>query len=255
MANNGYSRSPLLLKGALVEFSQRFLGPAPNIIIFQYNPDSLTRTLQVWDPDKKEDGGKTPGVAPTASPTVQPDDPPESFTLNLIVDATDALEDPTLHPVAFVSGVADRLAALEMLLYPEPDKTLLGGLLSSLSGSLSVGSGGVSLSGAGGGSQPKEVPPKKVPVVLFVWGPGRIVPVRLNSFVIEEQWFSPLLYPLRAKVTLGLKVLTPSDFPNPDRLSEKIAIKAFQFTRKQKQVLAAANLANSVESIRGMLPF
>ncbi len=255
MGNNGYSRSPLLLKGALVEFSQRFLGPVPNIIIFQYNPDSLTRTLQVWDPDKKEEGGKTPGVAPTASPSVQPGDPPETFSLNLVVDATDALEDPALHPVAFVSGVADRLAALELLLYPEPDKTLLGGLVAALSGSLSVGSGGVSLGGAGGGKAPKSVPPKKVPVVLFVWGPGRIVPVRLTSFVVEEQWFSPLLYPLRAKVTVGLKVLTPDDFPHPDKLSEKFAVKAFQFTRKQKEVLAAANLANSVESVLGMLPF
>jgi hypothetical protein len=64
------------------------------------------------------------------------------------------------------------------------------------------------------------------------------------------------LYPLRAKVTIGLKILTPRDFPACNRkLSEDLAITAFKFTRKQKEVLAAANMANSVESILGMLPF
>jgi hypothetical protein len=82
------------------------------------------------------------------------------------------------------------------------------------------------------------------------------VPVRLTSFSVEEQAYSPLLYPIRAKVTIGLKILTPKDFPQCHRkLSEDIAIAAFNFTRKQKEVLAAANMANSVESILGMLPF
>jgi hypothetical protein len=110
------------------------------------------------------------------------------------------------------------------------------------------------LGGAAGGVQP--VPRGTVPVVLFVWGPGRIVPVRLTSFSVEEQAYSPLLYPIRAKVSIGLKILTPKDFPTCNRkLSEDLAITAFNFTRKQKEVLAAANLANSVESILGMLPF
>jgi hypothetical protein len=92
---------------------------------------------------------------------------------------------------------------------------------------------------------------------MFVWGPGRIVPVRLTSFTVEEQAFSPLLYPIRAKVTVGLKILTPKDFLPEDKrkFSEDLAVASFNFTRKQKQVLAAANLANSVESILGMLPF
>ena len=172
--------------------------------------------------------------------------------LALELDAADALEKPESHPVAFISGVADRIAAMEMLLYPQTD-SLLGGLLGSISGSL----GGVSSSNGGalgGGVQP--VPRGTVPVVLFVWGPGRIVPVRLTSFSVEEQAYSPLLYPIRAKVSIGLKILTPKDFPSCNRkLSEELAITAFNFTRKQKEVLAAANMANSVESILGMLPF
>lgn len=237
---NGFSRTPKLLKGALVEFSSRFIGPIPNVIIFQYNPETVTRTLTVWQPP----GTESSSAAPKASPTAQPEDPPESFNLILELDATDALEEPDSHPVAAISGVADRLAALEMLLYPD-DESLLGGLVSSVAGAL----------GIGGGAAATPVERGTVPVVLFVWGPGRITPVRLTSFVVEEQAFSPLLYPIRAKVTVGLKLLTDQDFANPSKLSEELAVFAYKYTRKQKQVLAALNTANSVESILGMLPF
>ena len=249
MSTTGYSRSPRLLKGALIEFSERFIGPIPNIIVFQYNPETMSRSLTVWQP-----GGSTeqPASAAEAPARAQPQDPPESFTLELELDAADALEKPESHPVAFISGVADRIAALEMLLYPQGE-SLLGGLLGALSGSLSVSAGGGGLSAGGAAAEP--VPRGTVPVVLFVWGPGRIVPVRLTSFSVEEQAFSPLLYPIRAKVSVGLTILTPKDFPEPRKLAEDIAVTAFKFTRKQKEVLAAANMANSVESILGMLPF
>jgi hypothetical protein len=244
----GYSRSPKLLKGALIEFSERFIGPIPNVIVFQYNPETMTRALEVWS----QGGGGESAAANETSHTAQPFDPPETFTLALELDAADALEKPESHPVAFISGVADRIAAMEMLLYPQGD-SLLGGLMGSISGSL----GGASVSGAlGGASSIQPVPRGTVPVVLFAWGPGRIVPVRVTTFSVEEQAYSPLLYPIRAKVSIGLKILTPKDFPTCHRkLSEDLAITAFNFTRKQKEVLAAANLANSVESILGMLPF
>lgn len=253
----GYPRAPKLLKGALIEFSERFIGPIPNVIVFQYNPESMTRNLQVWDPQNGHAEEKD-GTPKLISHTAQPTDPPETFTLALELDATDALESPGSHPVALISGVADRIAAMEMLLYPQGD-SLLGGLLGSLTGSLSVGASvggaGISLTASGGFSV-KPVPRGTVPVLLFVWGPGRIVPVRLTSFSVEEQAYSPLLYPIRAKVNLGMKILTPDDFPKTNRkISEDLAITAFKFTRKQKEVLAAANMANSIESILGMLPF
>ena len=244
----GYSRSPKLLKGALIEFSERFIGPIPNVIVFQYNPEMMTRTLEVWS----QGGGGESSASNETSHTAQPYDPPETFTLALELDAADALENPAAHPVAFISGVADRIAAMEMLLYPQGD-SLLGGLMGSISGSLGGASASSAL-GAGTGVQPASR--GTVPVLLFVWGPGRIVPVRLTTFSVEEQAYSPLLYPIRAKVNIGLKILTPKDFPTCNRkLSEDLAITAFKFTRKQKEVLAAANLANSVESILGMLPF
>jgi hypothetical protein len=246
--STGYSRSPKLLKGALIEFSERFIGPIPNVIVFQYNPETMTRALEVWS----QSGSGESAASNDTSHTAQPFDPPETFTLALELDAADALEKPESHPVAFISGVADRIAAMEMLLYPQGD-SLLGGLMGSISGSL----GGASVSGAlGGASSVQPVPRGTVPVVLFAWGPGRIVPVRVTTFSVEEQAYSPLLYPIRAKVSIGLKILTPKDFPTCHRkLSEDLAITAFNFTRKQKEVLAAANLANSVESILGMLPF
>jgi hypothetical protein len=261
--STGYSRSPKLLKGALIEFSDRLIGPIPNIIVFQYNPETMTRTLTVWQQGGGGEGGAN-GASATASETAQPHDPPETFNLVLELDAADALEEPESHPVAVISGVADRIAAMEMLLYPN-DESLLGGLLGSITGSLSVGASvggsgiGGSISGAFGaiaGAGAKPVPRGTVPVLLFAWGPGRIVPVRLTSFSVEEQAYSPLLYPIRAKVSVGMKVLTPKDFPSCHRtLSQEMAIMAFKWTRKQKQVLAATNLANSVESILGMLPF
>lgn len=250
----GYTRSPILLKGALVEFSERFIGPIPNIIIFQYNPESLSRSLEVWQPPAPREDGEGEGEesAPSAS-TAQPSDPPESFTLDLVLDATDELE--IGDPIAVVTGVADRIAAMEMLLYPQED-SLLGGLLGSISGSLSVGAGGVSVGGSSGAAAEEAVPRGTVPIVLLVWGPGRIVPVRLTSFSVEEQAFSPILYPIRAKVSVGLKILTPEDLSgHPDGLAKDIAVGAFKLTRTQKQVLAAANLANGVQSILGMLPF
>lgn len=253
--STGYSRSPKLLKGALIEFSERFIGPIPNVIVFQYNPETMTRALEVWN--QNSEGGST--ASANTSSTAQPANPPETFTLALELDAADALEKPESHPVAFISGVADRIAAMEMLLYPQGD-SLLGGLLGSVTGSLSVGAspGGASIGGALGGAAGGVRPVARgtVPVLLFVWGPGRIVPVRITSFSVDEQAYSPLLYPIRAKVSIGLKILTPKDFPSCNlKLAEQIAITAFKFTRKQKEVLAAANMANSVESILGMLPF
>lgn len=252
----GYSRTPVLLKGALIRFDAPLLIPIPNIIIFQYNPETLSRTLVPHGAGasaasaSEDSSGNSASPATSASQRAQPYDPQESFSLNLILDAADALETPESHPVAFISGVADRIAALEMLLYPITEGVQLLGSISA-----SLGGASLSLGGAAG----SEVPQRNVPVTLFVWGPGRIVPVRVTSFSVEEQAFSPLLYPIRATVAVGLTVLPPSAFQVSETYTptpiEQFAIGAYKFTMVQKQVLATANLANSVESIINMLPF
>lgn len=244
------------MKGALIEFSERFIGPVPNVIVFQYNPETLTRTLEVWQPGGGTTTGSDTAGSQNLSQTAQPHDPPETFNLVLELDAADALEEPASHPVAVVAGVADRIAALEMLLYPQ-EGSLAGGLLTAVGNTLG-GAAGTVVSGIGNrlGAGAKPVPRGTVPVVLFVWGADRILPVRLTSFSVEEQAYMPSLQPIRAKVTVGLRILTPRDFSRCKlRLSEELAIAAFNHTRKQRQKLAAANTANSIESILGLLPF
>jgi hypothetical protein len=230
----GFSRSPKLLKGALVMLGEGFLGPIPNIIVFQYNPEKLTRSFTTGTEKVKseQDNG--------AVKTDEPFDPAESFNVTIEMDAADALEAPESHPIAAVFGVADRIAALEMLLYPTSSEAAVI-QLSSLPG-----------------SNKEPVPKKKVPVLLFIWGPGRIVPVRITSFQVDEQAFSPSLYPIRASATLGLKVLKLESFPDDTKkrtLAEDIAVAAYKFTKGQKEVLARMNLINSADSILAMLPF
>jgi hypothetical protein len=258
---NGYSRSPKLLKGALIQFSAPMLLPIPNIIIFQYNPETMTRTLTPWSPAQhqityNEDGtvkeDKLSGEQ--LNQLSQPFDPQETFSLALELDAADALEEPASHPVAVLAGVADRISAMEMLCYP-PGPGALGGLL-NVSVNVSIGSGGIS---ASVGAAADVVPRMDVPIVLFFWGPGRIVPVRITTFSVEEQQYSPLLYPIRAKVTIGLKVLDENHLLNirgdtSQSAIVEIAKACYKFTQVQKEALATANLANSVESIIGMLP-
>jgi hypothetical protein len=250
MTSSGYSRTPKLLKGAIIQFSAPLLIPIPNIVVFQYNPESLARTLAPWAPPPDKEAPDPPEKE--QEKRAQPVDPEETFNVVLELDATDALEFPDTHPVAVLSGVADRVAALEMLCYPTGE-SILGGLLGSLSASIDIGGFSASI---GGGAKAEVVQPKKVPVVLFFWGPGRIVPVRITSFSVEEQAFSPLLYPLRAKVNIGMKVLTPESFTEDEKKDPivKLASGCYTFTRAQKELLATANLANSVESIVSMLP-
>ncbi len=241
----------MLLRGALIQFSAPMIVPIPNVIVFQYNPESLSRTLEPYQlPDGKAAG---PDRAVSDAPgTTQPKPPVETFTLALQLDASDALEVPESHPAAVLTGVADRLAALEMLLYAE-DSSGLGFSLSVPVGASLGGGAGASV-GASIAAQAERVPKSKAPTVLFVWGPGRIVPVRINTFAVEEQLNNPMLYPLRAKVSLGMQVLTDADFGRDPDTIEKLAIAAYKFTMTQKRVLALANTANSVESILGLLP-
>ena len=233
---------PKLVKGAIVELSERFLGPIPNIIIFQFNPSGLNRGFEAWSPEESEEGEGE--AAQRSAATAQPGDPTETITLSLLLDATDTLEAPDSHPIQVISGVADRLSALELLMFPQED-SLLGGLLTA---AVSAFGGSVSFSVA-------EAKRGSVPITLFVWGINRIVPVRVTSFEAEEQEYSPILYPHRVKVSLGLRVLRPAELADhPNEIARELAKTAYVFTKKQREVWGAANLANTVESIMGMLP-
>lgn len=204
----------------------------PNVIPFQYNPEKLSHTLTPWNPfevDQTQRGSQ--------APTVQPFDPKESFNLTLEIDATDDLEDN--NPVAKRVGVADQLAALKKLTLPT--EGLIGDLIASARALV--------------GKAAKHAVRSTVPVLLFVWGSGRILPVRVTSFSVEETLFSPSLHPIQATVTLGLEVLTPDVFKCQHDITADIAVAAYNFTKLQEDTLAAAHIANNIDAIRGLLPF
>jgi len=236
MPDTGLTSSPKFEKGALVQLVKGLTGVVPNVIPFQYNPEKLSHTLTPWNPfevDQTQRGAQ--------APTVQPFDPKESFTLTLEIDATNDLEDD--NPVAKLVGVADRLAALKKLTLPS--EGLAGDLINSAIGAAR----------ALVGKAAKQAVRPTVPVVLFVWGPGRILPVRVTSFSVEETLFSPSLHPIQATVTLGLEVLTPDVFKCQRDITADIAVAAYNFTRLQEDTLATAHIANNLEAIRGLLPF
>jgi hypothetical protein len=233
------------LRGAFVQFMDTFLLPLPNIIIFQFNPETMTHT---WTPAQT-----TGATGPDANPLAVKGTPGESFSFSLAMDANDMIADgsPVAEGIAKLSGVYTRLAALEMLLYPTGGSG--GGLLGSVSAS--VGAGGVSIGGAAGGDVKRAVPPSQLPVVLFVWGPGRILPVKITSLVITEKLYDPvLLNPIHADANIGVTVLTPEELKFVSGPLADVANIAYTYSQGLRQALAIANLANSAESAIGMLP-
>ncbi len=235
------------LRGAFVELMPTFLVPIPNIIIFQYNPETITHS---WTPAQRATAaaGRS-GAKP--NPLAVMGNPGESFSFTLAMDATDMLADgsPVAKGIATASGIYTRIAALEMLLYPSAGG---GDLIGSLS--VSIGSGGISFGGAAAGVK-RRIPPAILPTVLFVWGPGRILPVRVRSLTITEKLYDEtLLHPTHAEAQIGLDVLTPEELNAVTGTFGELAKGAYAYSQALRQALAIANLANSVESAIGMLP-
>jgi hypothetical protein len=237
------------VKGALVSFMPTFVGSLPNVIVFQYNPETITHT---WSP-----AAAAPAEDPKAGadPVAVRGVPGEQFSFSLALDAGDMIADgnPVGSNVAKLSGVYPRLAALEMLQFPSG--SFGGGLLGSVSASISVG--GVDLSaaaGAGAGGAKTTVPRSEVPTVLFVWGPQRIVPVRVISLTITEKLYDAMLNPTHADVQLGLRVLTPEELVAVTGELKTIAKIAYTYSQGLRQAHALANLGDAAASIIGMLP-
>lgn len=237
------------IKGALVEFMETFLLPLPNVIVFQFNPETMTHT---WTQPQSAGGSGTGG---DANPLAVRGVPGESFSFTVMLDSNDSIADnnPISGSLAEVSGVYSRLAALEMLQYPVGGSGS-GGLLGSVSASVSIGGGGLSLGGSAGVAVKRDIPQSQVPTVLFVWGPGRIVPVRVTSLTITEKLYDSLLNPIHAEAQIGLRVLTPEELKYVTGPLSEIAQGAYKYSQGLRQALAIANLGNAAESIIGMLP-
>src|SRR5271165_5619668 len=171
-----FSNSPRLLKGAIV--SVKPTGSPGQVIEFQYNPDTLTRTLTA----RIMGGGETE----KGEPLRFKGPPEESIKLDVEIDATDQLE--AMQEPSVSMGIYPALAALEALVYPDSAQVIANDKL------LSAGN--------------KEIVPPEAPLTLFVWGPRRVLPVKIGSLSVTEEAYDPALNPIRAKVALELKVLS-----------------------------------------------
>jgi len=177
-----FPNSPKVLKSGLVLIdpeSARVL----RIISLQYNPEKLTRSLQIQSAGS-EAGNRSEAMRFTG-PAV------ETIRLEADIDAADQLEFPDRNRVALENGIQPQLALLETLAHPSSAQLL--------EVNRQAGSGTL------------EISPMEAPLMLFVWGKSRIVPVRLTEFSISEEAFDPALNPIVAKVSIALRVLSVDD--------------------------------------------
>jgi hypothetical protein len=175
--------SPRLIKGGLVVMAPGG-GPVRNTIALQYNPDSLTRSYQVQGVGG-DGGGERAQPFRLKGPAV------ESIKLDAEIDATDQLEFPSNNANAVAFGIGPQIALLEALVNPTVDE-ILAVAAQTQNGTL-------------------EILPPEAPLVLFVWSKSRVVPVRVTDFSVTEEAFDPSLNPIRAKVSLGLRVMSTDD--------------------------------------------
>jgi hypothetical protein len=179
---SGFPNSPKILKGGIVLIDPD-TGHVLRIIVLQYNPDGLTRTLQAHAI------GPEPGDRLEALRLKGP--PAETIKLEAEIDATDQLAETQPSNTVLQYGIHPQLAALETLIYPGSAQ-LLANDQQSLTGTL-------------------EIAPMQAPLAIFVWSQVRVLPVRLTDFSITEEAFDTSLNPIRAKVFLGMRVLTVDD--------------------------------------------
>jgi len=196
---------PKLIKGGLV-LADPASGAIKRVITLQYNPDSISRTLQAKTVG--QDTADRSEALRLKGPAV------ETIKLEAEIDATDQLE--AADPQATEVGIHPQLAALETILHPASADLLANNALAQ-SGTL-------------------EIIPMEAPLTLFVWSKNRVVPVRLTEFSITEEAFDVALNPIRAKVSLGMRVLSVDDF-GFDQLGGSL----FMTHLQQKERLAARN--------------
>lgn len=198
--------SPKLVKGGIVLVDPE-TSEVKRIITLQYNPNTLTRTLQVQGTGGKGGDNRSEALRLTGPPV-------ETIKVDAEIDAADQLEFPNDNPNTVEYGIHPQLAALETIVYPTSIQIQANNALAQ-SGTL-------------------EIVPMETPLTLFIWSKSRIMPVRLTDFSITEEEFDPSLNPLRAKVSLGLRVLNINDLGFDHKGGS-----LFMIYQQQKEQLAA----------------
>lgn len=207
--------SPRLVKGGLALLDPE-TGAIQRIITLQYNPESLSRTLQIQGIGA-ESGDRIEAFRLKGPPV-------ETIKVDVEIDATDQLEFPDQNQSVVQSGILPHLAALETIVYPT-------------SGEIQADIG---LAAAGA----LEIIPMEAPMLLFVWSKNRVLPVRLTEFSITEEMFDPSLNPIRAKVSLGMRVLSVNDLPTTHR-----GASLYLAYQQQKERLAALHPGGALNAL------
>jgi hypothetical protein len=221
------------MPGALIEYGTDLIGPIPNVVLFQFNPSSMIRTMVI--PPR-------PGGINDRENSQAGEQTIETMSFKADFDAADLLNDNKVLARAF--GIGPQLCALEKMVHPSAEIVgLLGQAIDAIGDALGLG---------GGGSSPptQPVPREKYPKILFLWGLTRVLPVTVDSMKITELEYDFLLNPIRAEVEIELSV-HPADPCADDWLAKG----AMEYTTVAKEAQAIANLANTAEQIVELIPF
>jgi hypothetical protein len=221
------------LRGALIAYDP---GGYPNsdkrrMIPFRFNPESLTRTVTV---ESAQHPGGVEGAAPGASapPNAQAaaadqssGNLKEAFSIQIRLDFAD--RDQSVAAISERFGIAPEIAAIEELMYPVATDAEAA---------------------APGGTAPVRTARQR-PTVLFVWGKGRVLPVRIASLKIDESVYNDQLYPVRAEIDMSLEVLGESDARNDAAVRA-----ALDHTDADRRNLAQQYYANTAAQGSNILP-
>lgn len=210
---------PKVQKGGIVAY--QFPQLTPTIIVFQYNPDEVSRQIQ---PRGSQGGGRGDAHRVNGPPD-------ETLTFSVEIDAADQLELPRAdnNSIVVANGLHPIIASLERLAYP-PYPMVLANEIAALAGSAFILN-------------------EQAPLALLIWGPHRVLPVQLQSLSIKEQAFDQALNPIRAQADMSLKVMTYRDL---DVTNPAYWVYLASFT--QKEAMSIMNIVLKDSGIRGMLP-
>ncbi len=240
----GFKNKPKILRGAFVEYG---LSIPPLFVVFQFNPVQLTRNRSLSfsvpnEPQTAATGGETEESRQQRAMTIQTsmrefhqryddltdlrDDQQvriqeESISFEIRLDATDKLNEGDTITEQF--GITPQLSTLELMVHPK-DESLLGELLGLLSSS--------------GFSFTRSPNP---PMILFIWGRKKVLPVNINSLNITETEFSTDLNPIRATASVSLTVIEGKNIP-------------YTYSKVMKEAMSVLNLANIADIADVVIP-
>lgn len=226
----GFSNQPKILHGAFVEYG---ISIPPLIVPFQFNPVSISRdrsnAFSVPGKDQKGESLRKFHQKQKYSDLTELCDEQavqigsETISFDIRLDATDKLNEG--DPIAQQFGIAPQLSTLELMMYPKSE-SLAGAIISELLGSTA----GHTFTGT-----------EKPPMILFIWGRKKVLPVNLTSMKVKEEEFSTDLNPIRGTVTVSLTVIEGPNAP-------------YQYSKIMKEVMSGLNLANMSEVANVIIP-